>query len=355
MGKTDTLRTGYTTGTCAAAAARGALLCLQGKEVHRIDLTLPGGDTAVITPQSARLQADAGRCSVVKDAGDDPDSTHGAVISAEVRLVAEPGISIKGGAGVGTVTRPGLAIPPGEPAINPVPRQMIRDALSDLVPDGQGAEVTISVAGGEDLAKKTLNPRLGIVGGISILGTTGIVVPYSHDAYRESITCAFDVLRAQGESTTVLSTGKSSEKSARSFFSVLSEACFVLMGDYFSFAVREAAGHGMQKIILACFPGKLVKIAGGAGCTHFSKSDIDLVFLSEVAAKTGVADAVVSEIRQANTVRHACEMLEKDTLKAVCTRLAEMALRMLSDEAGGNVAGEVLVLSYDAEVLCHVC
>ncbi|MCP4715687.1 MAG: cobalt-precorrin-5B (C(1))-methyltransferase, partial [Deltaproteobacteria bacterium] len=174
------LRTGYTTGTCAAAAAKGALLWLLGRRPEHVTLQLPAGLEAVL-PVCAISQDDASAaCEVIKDGGDDPDVTNGAAIQAQVSLRSDERIAIHGGAGVGLVTRPGLAVAPGEPAINPVPRMMIKTALQEILPSGTGADVTISVSRGKELAKKTLNPRLGITGGISILGSTGIVIPYSH-------------------------------------------------------------------------------------------------------------------------------------------------------------------------------
>ncbi len=351
MKKRQTLRTGYTTGTCAAVAARGALLCLLGGETGKITVQLPCGDIACIVPEQSSRTDDSGICRVVKDAGDDPDITNGTVISATVKLLSGKMIIIKGGAGVGVVTRPGLAVPPGEAAINPVPRTMIRTALEDILPHGQGAEVIISVARGRELAEKTLNPRLGIVGGISILGTTGLVVPYSHTAYRESIVCALDVARAMGLETIVFSTGKSSEQVAKKVFAEIAEPGFILIADYFSFAVKEAVRHDIKKIILACFPGKLLKIASGAACTHYSKSSIDLAMLADIAQQASISRTQVNAISRANTVRHAFSLMPADQIKRLCSQLSMRAIKRIHSETNGQVSAEVLILAYTNEIL----
>lgn len=353
MKRRKRLRTGYTTGACAAAAAKGALLCLLGKSVKEIEIDLPCKEKASIVSKGFGRNADAAFCQVVKDAGDDPDVTNGAIIRADVRLLNKKLIVIKGGKGVGVVTRPGLAVSPGKPAINPVPRKMIRKALKNILPEGKGAEVTISVAGGEELARKTLNPRLGIVGGISILGTTGLVVPYSHQAYRESIVCAFDVARAMGLETVVLSTGRKSEKVARGVFPELPEPAFVLMADYFSFAVSEALKHSIRKIVLSCFPGKLLKVAAGAGCTHYSKSTIDLEYLAGIAAEEGVGSKSLKAISSANTVRHAFAFIPEGNVQKVCARMSKLVRERIRRQTHDAIKAEILIISYENKILYH--
>ncbi|MEI6127663.1 MAG: cobalt-precorrin-5B (C(1))-methyltransferase [Pseudomonadota bacterium] len=354
MKQNKNLQTGYTTGTCAAAAAKGALLHLLGKQFEALELLLPGGESAALKPSTAGFDRDGAFCDIVKDAGDDADVTHGAVIRATVALTANPGIVIRGGEGVGVVTRPGLAVPPGEPAINPVPRKMIHDALFELLPPQKGADVTVSVPGGQALAKKTFNPRLGITGGISILGTTGIVVPYSHEAFRESIVCALDVAQAAGLATAVLSTGKTSEKTAQRYYRDLPPPAFILMGDYFLFAVQEAARHGIKKIIISCYPGKLLKMAAGADCTHVNTSAIDLHFLGHSAAKLGMHPDGVKLLSQANTVRHAFAGISETDKKNICNYLSKLVMKSVRQAATEMVIPEVLVISYDDDVLLKV-
>ena len=288
-----------------------------------------------------------------KDAGDDPDVTNGALIRATIKPVLTEGISISGGAGVGVVTRPGLAVTPGKPAINPVPESMIRNSMRDALKLFQGAEVIISVADGVELAKKTLNSRLGIVGGISILGTTGLVIPYSHEAYRESIQCAFDVVRAMGVDCAVLCTGRSSEKEARRIFPDLPEAAFVLMADYFDFAVREAVIHDLNKIVIAGFPGKLLKMAAGAACTHYQKSTINLEHLSDIARAAGLPHDAAAELSRAHTVRHAFEMLSQDHLQKLLPLLTRKVAERTREISKRSIKIEVILLSYSGGVLYY--
>ena len=350
--KKKPLRTGYTTGTCAAAAAQGAALKLLGRDEAELEVSLPGGEKARIAVHRAGQSGGSAFCEVVKDAGDDPDVTNGALIRAVVRKIPF-GIVIKGGEGVGMVTRPGLAVAPGKPAINPVPERMIRSHVAEIMGSSGGAEVTICVADGAELARKTLNPRLGIVGGISILGTTGLVIPYSHEAYQETITCALDVLRAMGVDRVVFSTGRSSEKEAQRIFSELPAAAFVLMADYFSCAVHEAVRHGLRHIIIAGYPGKLLKMAAGAGCTHYRNSAIDLAFLSELALKAGLPEDRASALRAAHTARHALDFIPDEFRQPLFSMMAHCITRHIKNIAHETVAAEVLLLSYEGGVLFH--
>jgi cobalt-precorrin-5B (C1)-methyltransferase len=351
MAKQQELRTGYTTGACAAAAAKGATMCLFDEEAESIELVLPGGQTAAFVPEIMLRANTTAQCGVRKDAGDDPDATHNALIKARVVLIDEPAVIIKGGPGVGRVTRPGLAVLPGEPAINPVPRQMITDAVRGILPEGMGAEVVISVIDGEKIARKTLNHRLGIIGGISILGTTGIVVPYSHEAYRDSIKCSLDVAQAMGLDTVVLSTGKTSEKTAQKIFSDLQEESFILMGDYFSFAVKEAVRHGMRRVLIACYPGKLLKMAAGCESTHVGSSSIDLSALADAASLAGADTAVIRQTGNANTVRHAFSCFDAALKRSVCRRLAKRAIDAAMKMVDTHFTCDIIVLSFENEIV----
>jgi cobalt-precorrin-5B (C1)-methyltransferase len=263
-------------------------------------------------------------------------------------------VSIAGGDGVGVVTRPGLAIAAGEAAINPVPRQMIERALAVLLPEGTGVEVVISVPGGRELARKTLNPRLGIVGGISILGTTGIVEPYSHSAYRESLVCAFGVLQASGGRRVVLSTGKGSEAVARTVFAGLPESAFILMADYFLFALDQARAHNLAEVQVACYPAKLTKMVAGAGCTHCGSATVDLDVFARAAAAAGIHPGVCADMRRAHTVRHACELLVPVQQQLVCRHLAAQLVQRIRRATGNRLAAGALVVSYANTVLAQV-
>ena len=351
--KTKKLRTGYTTGACAAAAAKGALYCLLGNMEKHIAVNLPSGEKAKFIPDRVGVKWQTGFCEVIKDAGDDPDVTNGAVVRADLKLTDSRAVVLTGGDGVGIVTRPGLAVFPGESAINPVPRKMICSAVEDILPANKGAEIIISVKDGERLAEKTLNSRLGIIGGISILGTTGIVFPYSHQAYRESIVCAMHIARASGLDTVVFSTGRRSEKIAQTLFHGLAESAFVMMADHFSFAIAEALKHAMERVVISCFPGKLLKIAAGAGCTHYSSSSTDFQFLADIAEKEGASKRVLKEIVNANTVRHAFALIPGNHINNICACLSNLVRERINSETNSAIKADVLILSYDSKILYH--
>ena len=275
------LRTGFSTGTAAAGAVTAALLALAEKEAPAsLEVPLPGGGSLLVPVHGQALLGSTGEGRIIKNAGDDPDVTHGALIGAKVRLLngAAPAgeVIFRRGEGVGLVTKPGLPVPPGEPAINPVPRKIIRQVARHWWPQlfpGRPLrlEVEIFAPQGEELARQTLNPRLGILGGISILGTTGLVKPFSHQAYRATIALGLKVARAAGLSQVICSTGGKSEVLAGTLLPGLPEEALVQMGDYVHFAIRLAGRLGFRKITVAAFFGKAMKIAQGLGHTHASQ------------------------------------------------------------------------------------
>ena len=341
------LRTGYTTGACAAAAAKAAALALAlGRRVEEVELMLPTGVRARFRIHRQFSGEDEAFCSVVKDAGDDPDVTDGAEICARVRRRKEPGISIKGGEGVGRVTKPGLEVPVGEAAINPVPRRMIAQAVEEVLGHDAGAEVEISVPRGEELARKTLNPRLGIVGGISILGTTGIVIPYSEDAYKACISLGLNVALACGCGEVVLTTGRRSEKFAQARFD-LPEECFVQMGDFAGYALKECARKGFRKAVIWGMIGKLSKLAKGIFYTHSSASEVDLNFLAEVAGGCGVKNA---KLREAVTAHHFLKLLG-DEREKVCSRICLLAAEKAREYTGGSLKMEVIMSDNEGNII----
>ena len=308
------LRQGFTTGTAAAAAARAALLGLMGQKVpERIPVDLPGGGVLGVALDTVCLENGAGVATVVKDAGDDPDVTHKARIGARVTRIPGTGIlAVTGGRGVGTVTRPGLEVPPGRPAINPGPMAMIRLALSRTLGNEQGLwDVTceIFVENGEALAMKTLNARLGILGGISILGTTGLVKPLSHQAYMATIDASMSVARACGVDTAVLTTGRRSERLAQGLFPDLPEQAFIQIGDFFQKSMAAAAGHGFTGVVLAVFFGKALKMAQGFAHTHAASSVLTMDWLRNLNPRATGDGALARAVRGANTARHAMEMI----------------------------------------------
>ena len=338
------LRTGWTTGTCASAAAKAAAAALRtGAPQETVDVALPDGnrvsfpvDTCAITETRAGTKAEA---VVVKDAGDDPDVTHGARLTATVRWRDAPGIDLQGGVGVGVVTKPGLGLELGGPAINPVPRKMIAQAVGEAVDlTTKGLEVVISVPDGERMARKTTNARLGILGGISILGTTGIVRPFSTASWRASVEQAIAVLAAQGEDTVVLCTGGRTEKGAMALLPHLPAVCFVEVGDFTGAALRQAAEHRLKAVVFAGMAGKLTKLASGILMTHYTRSKVDLGLLSEITRSAGGDHDLAGRVAQANTARHAAELWDEAGLlpaagRELCARAARVLSRFAAEAA----------------------
>jgi cobalt-precorrin-5B (C1)-methyltransferase len=303
------LRRGWTTGACATAAAKAAYTALlTGEFPDPVEVTLPRGERVSFALAVARKDADSATAGVVKDAGDDPDVTHGALVLATVRAAAPgSGVAFRAGAGVGTVTRPGLPVPPGEPAINPVPRRMICDAIAEVAAAARGSgdvEVEIGVADGERLAAKTLNARLGIVGGLSILGTTGIVVPYSCAAWIHSILRGIDVARAAGLDHVAGSTGSSSEAAVQKFHH-LPDIALIDMGDFVGGMLKYLRRHPLARVTIAGGVGKMTKLAQGLLDLHSKRGSVDLAALAGFAKAAGASEALVQRIMAANTAAEA--------------------------------------------------
>jgi cobalt-precorrin-5B (C1)-methyltransferase len=315
--KKKNLRQGFTTGTAAAAAVKAALVYLfSGKVPGSVNINLLNGQVLEIIVDSVSSYNDFVRAVVVKDAGDDPDITHRARIGAVVGLTDDPGtVRITGGKGVGVVTKPGLEIPPGEPAINPGPRKMIREAALQMLNqynDNSGVSAEIFVENGEVLAEKTLNRRLGIKGGLSILGTTGLVKPLSHEAYTATIRSAMSVARACGCDHVVLTTGRRSERFSQNFFTDLYDShpeAFIQIGDFFGMSMACLAEHKIPNATLAVFFGKALKMAQGFAHTHAAKSDLTMDWLADVVKDTTGNKTLAREVLNANTARHAFGMI----------------------------------------------
>jgi cobalt-precorrin-5B (C1)-methyltransferase len=353
--RTRALRTGWTTGACSAAAAKAAALLLGGAEPPAtVDIPLPvpfkGSDRASFTVERAELGSDGSwaEAVVVKDAGDDPDVTHGAHLTVRLERADGEGIAFAAGPGVGTATKPGLGLPVGEPAINGTPRRMIAAAVAEaLGPDHQGLRCTISVPGGELMARKTTNARLGILGGISILGTTGVVRPFSTASWRASVVQAVDVLAAQGLDTLVLTTGGRTERAAMKLLPGLPEVCFVEVGDFTGAALRQAEADGVASVAFVGMAGKLAKLAAGVLMTHWTKSKVDTGLLAEVTAEAGGDEAVVAQVRAANSARHAYELWHSAGLELapalVCARVQTTMERFTA----GRVRARVAMVDFD--------
>ena len=330
------LRSGYTTGACAAAAAKGAaLFVLAGAAPAQVDIPFPD-DSRVTFPVAGcswlDQQEHIGCCTVIKDAGDDPDVTNGAEIVAAVQIGGYPtsdnrGLAIRGGQGIGTITKPGLALPIGSPAINPVPLKMIEQAVGEALAlygknlNDEAVIVTISIPKGEELAGHTLNKRLGIVGGLSILGTTGIVVPISAAAWTATISSAMDVAKAVGVQEIVLSTGRTSERALEECLGFPEEA-YVMMGDYLEFSLKEAALRDFRKIHLAGMWAKVMKGAMAIPQTHVRHGALDTEVAIEFLGKLVGCGQTLDYLHGANTVREIYERLKQhqaeEVIEAVC-------------------------------------
>lgn len=309
-------RTGFTTGACAAAAARAAATgLLSGRVPDSVECLLPNGTRVRFAVIDGRRDDGCAHAVVIKDAGDDPDCTHGAHLTADVCLLPEvPGrVVLKGGLGVGRVTLPGLGLDVGGPAINPVPRRNIEDnvrAVGEPLLARQGLEVEISVPQGEVMAKKTLNARLGILGGISILGTTGIVRPYSTASFRASVIQGIEVAAAQGQDTVVLTTGGRTEKFVLRALPHLAPACFVQMGDFLRYALDAVVKEGIRHVVIGAMVGKLTKMAQGETITHAGRAPVQTSLVADLAREVGAPPEVCDDIRQAKTARYAAERME---------------------------------------------
>ena len=348
------LREGFSTGSCAAAAAKAATTALlRGAVPAEVTIDLPIGRQATFAVHGGEIEGDVARCSVVKDAGDDPDCTHGAEIVAEVRLRGEPGVGVDGGEGVARVTKGGLGIPIGAAAITRVPQRMIAESVAAALAAGEhpgGAEILIVVPGGLEMAKKTLNHRLGLLGGISILGTSGIVKPYSTAAYKVSIVNAIDVAIAEGLTEVVVTTGGKSEEYAQRIWP-LPETAFVQMGDWVGFTLTYCRKKQLAKVDIAGMIGKLSKVADGEFYTHARQSAVNLEGLAEIAASLGAAEAVVEQIRRGNTAREAQEIALAHGVAGFFDRIAERVARNCRDYVERTLVVETVLTDADGVVL----
>jgi len=351
------LRTGYTTGTTATAATKGALYALiSGKPADYVTVSLPKGRTASLKIAWTRREFD-GRvtCAAIKDGGDDPDATHGAEICSTVSFGERPNeINIDGGKGVGRVTKPGLGLEIGSAAINPIPMKMLEQAVREVAKDqlkSQGIKVIISVPNGEEIAKKTDNPRLGILGGISILGTTGIVLPYSTASFAASIRQGLDVATAMGADTVLLTTGGRSEDFAKSLYN-LPDHCFIQMGDFAGYSIRQCANRTMLKrAIIAGFIGKLTKMAMGIKQTHVAGSHVDMEFMAGLAVECRAPPNVIEEIRSANTARHVSELIKQNKIMNYYDHVCKRVYEQMNEHAKTQLRIEVILFEFDGTVI----
>ncbi|MFC9340267.1 cobalt-precorrin-5B (C(1))-methyltransferase [Streptomyces sp. NPDC057020] len=344
------LRPGWTTGACATAATTAAYTALlTGDFPDPVTITLPKGQTPsfALTAESLDAAAGTATAAVTKDAGDDPDVTHGAVIRSTVRLLPPgSGVVFRAGEGVGTVTLPGLPLEVGEPAINPVPRQLMREHVASVAARhgaGGDVEITVSVDGGAEIARSTWNPRIGILGGLSILGTTGIVVPYSCSAWIDSIRRGVDVARAGGLTHVAGCTGSTSERTVAALYD-LPEIALLDMGDFAGAVLKYVRRHPVDRLTICGGFAKLSKLAAGHLDLHSARSQVDKGFLAELARAGGASESLAAEIAGANTGLAAlrlCEAAHVPLGDLVAARARDEALAVLR---GAPVAVDVVCI-----------
>jgi cobalt-precorrin-5B (C1)-methyltransferase len=346
------LRRGWTTGACATAATRAAYTALlTGIFPDPVAITLPRGERPSFALAGENLGGDEAMAAVVKDAGDDPDVTHCALIRATVRA-AGSGVTFKAGEGVGTVTKPGLPLAVGEPAINPVPRRMMTETVAEIAAahgHGGDVEIEISIPGGEDLAKRTMNGRLGILGGLSILGTTGIVVPYSCASWIASIRQGIDVARAEGITHAIAATGSVSEAAAQGIYGA-PESALLDMGDFAGGLLKYLRDNPIPRLTIAGGFAKIAKLAAGHMDLHSGRSQVDLNRLAEILGELGADPMLVDDARHANTASEVLGKAQAADL-ALAERIANEARAAALDMLGGGIEVEVLVFDRDGDLV----
>jgi cobalt-precorrin-5B (C1)-methyltransferase len=355
--RTGRLRTGWTTGACTAAAAKAAAIVMTGHPApSAVDIPLPEPFQGSTRARFAVARAERGdgwsEGEVVKDAGDDPDVTHGAHLIARLEPAAAAGVAYIAGDGVGTVTKPGLGLEVGGPAINTTPRAMIAAAIGEVLDlDGRGVQCTVRVPGGQKMALKTTNRRLGIVGGISILGTTGVVRPFSTESWRASVVQAIDVVAANARAMVVLTTGGRTERAAACLLPDVARECVIEVGDFTGAALRRMVEHGLDRVVFVGMAGKLTKLASGIFMTHYTRSKVDTGLLAEITAQAGGSGDQIAAVRSANTARHAAELWAHHGLTGapdvLCARVATNLRRFTE----GRVSAEAVMVDFEGQTV----
>ena len=351
------LKTGYTTGSSATAASKAALLSIiNQKKIESVDILLPKRSYIQIPINSCEFESEKAKCSVIKNGGDDPDVTHGAEIIVELSFTGKINeIDIDGDEGIGIVTKPGLGLEINKPAINPVPKKMISENLREVGKEillEKGIRVIISVPKGKELGPKTDNPRLGITNGISILGTSGIVIPFSTAAYAASIRQNVDVAIAMGNDTVVLTTGGRSEDFAKKMVD-LPEHCFVQIGDFSGYAIQQCGKKDIKRAYVVGFIGKLAKMAAGVKQTHVKGSKVDMNFLSELADKCNANESVIQNIKKANTARHVSEIIQENKIEGFFDLICGETYKHMRKHSEEKVPIDVILFGFDGNILAR--
>ena len=340
------LREGVTTGTCAAAAAKAAALLFRGGQCpDRVTVTGPSGKSFTLSVFPV-----PGGVGVVKDAGDDADATDGLTVCASLEVSLEEGpISFAAGTGVGTVTLPGMKVPPGEPAINPGPRKMIEDAVREVL-GPRAVRVTVSIPGGEEVAKHTFNPRLGVVGGLSILGTTGVVRPMDEAALLASLDLELSVLHSLGVKDLIMTFGNTGETALRKAFGIEGR-CVIQVGNYPGHVLDEAARLGFRRGFLCGHPGKLLKVAAGSFITHNRVADGRLEVLCTHAALAGAGQELIQRLYTCRTTENAMQLLRDEGPTGLWDTLARVAARRCTDRSFGEFPVEAAFIDNEGNIL----
>ena len=351
------LKTGYNTGSSATAAAKAALLSIiNQKKIQNVGIILPRKSFLQIPIKSCEFENEKAKCCVIKNGGDDPDVTHGAEIIVELSFTDKVNeIEIGGGEGVGIVTKQGLGLEIGKPAINPVPKKMINENLRESgkeILEKKGIRIIISVPKGRELAPKTDNPRLGIKDGISILGTSGIVIPFSTASYAASIRQNLDVAIAAGNETVVLTTGGRSEEYAKKIVD-LPIHCFVQMGDFSGYTIQQCGRKNIRKAYVVGFIGKLAKMAAGVKQTHVKGSKVDMNFLSELAKKANANEKVIASIKKANTARHVSEIIKENNISGFFELICGETYKHMRKHSEEKVPIDVILFDFEGEILAR--
>ena len=349
------LRTGFTTGSCATASSKaGVLAIINQKEIEKIDIILPKRTRLDIEINSCEFTENTAKCSVIKDGGDDPDVTHGAEIFVEILLTNKIGeIEIDGGEGVGRVTKPGLGLEIGSAAINPTPKKMILENMKEVgeeLLEKNGIKVTVSVPKGKELGTKTDNPRIGIMGGISILGTSGIVIPYSTASFAAAIRQQIAVVSSMNDDSVVLTTGGRSEDFARKIIE-LPDHSFIQMGDFSGYTIKQCARQGLKKAYVAGFIGKLAKMAAGVKQTHVKGGKVDMKFLSELAKRCDANSETIGRILGANTARNVQEIIMEDDVNGFFDEVTKETYNQMRQHSEEKIPVEVILFDFDGKVL----
>jgi|TARA_B100001540_G_scaffold210512_1_gene185489 cobalt-precorrin-5B (C1)-methyltransferase len=349
------LRTGFTTGTCATASSKAAALAIiNQKTISTVDVLLPKRDRINIKINSCEFTKNNAKCSVIKDGGDDPDVTHGAEIFVDLSLTNNVGtIEIDGGDGVGRVTKPGLGLEIDSAAINPTPKKMILENLQEVgkeILKENGIKALVSVPKGKELATKTDNPRIGILNGISILGTSGIVIPYSTASFAAAIRQQIDVVSSMNDEEVVLTTGGRSEDFAREIIK-LPDHSFIQMGDFSGYTIQQCAKKSLKKAYVAGFIGKLAKMAAGVKQTHVKGGKVDMKFLSELAKRCNADSETISKILGANTARNVQEIIMEDNVNGFFDEITKETCNQMRQHSEGKIPVEVILFDFDGKVL----